>query len=234
MKKLRIVSIVLALVLLLAACGGGTTGDEETAKPAGATDALTSEPTDAPTPTDVPTPSPVPTADPSIAEGTNVALTADVDTTTSTGQTHVQWGWSYEFLNDGVIEATAESTGWSSMVSENHEEPETEQWIEFELFTYTYINKVILYPSRNGTFFPVDFKIQVSTNGSKFTDVAEVTGCELSVTKTGEPVTLEFDTVMAKYVRVYISKYCETPDETDGYLCQMAEIEILAAAAPEV
>lgn len=115
MKKaiLCILLVLTATALLLSACGSKETSPAATQQPAsteqpasetapaeeetpGATDvpAVTEEP-ETPASTEEPTPSPVPTADPSIAKGTNVALTAEiVDVSSTTGETHVQWGWS--------------------------------------------------------------------------------------------------------------------------------------------
>ncbi|MBO4326617.1 MAG: discoidin domain-containing protein [Clostridia bacterium] len=197
-----------------------------------ATDApvATEAPTQEPTPTEEPTPEPEPTAA-NIEKGTNVALDAEVDVSSTTGETHVQWGWSYEYINDGKIidTGTPPSLGWTTAVGIN-DDPDNEEWAEFRLAKITNIDTVKVYPTVGGSFFPTSFEIQVSMNGRDYTTVAKVENNTRAADLSEEPFVFEFDTVMAKYVRFLATKLFDVPSSLgDGILCQVAEIEIFAA-----
>ncbi len=243
MKKLIVWAVLAAMIFSLAACATPVNETTPTQKPA-ATDVPeekneteaptpTEAPTDTPAPTDPPTPSPVPTADPSIEKGTNVALDAEIeDVSSTTGDTHVQWGWSYEYVNDGIIyDATLvpPSLGWTTNVGVNPDDPDQEEWIIFELEKYTLIDKVRVCPTIGGSCFPVDFHIEVSLNGKDYTTVASAEGCKNAKTGNVKPVELTFDAVTAKYVKFVATKLYDVPSGNDGILMQIGEIEIYAA-----
>ena len=248
MKNRLIILLVIALTaaLLFSACARTGTvkpgPDETESVTAGSESAEPTEPAGIPTdaeepteevtaePTEEPTPTPVPTADPDIASGTNVALTADVEVSSTTGESHVQWGWSYEYVNDGIImDKDALSYGWVSEVLVKYDSPETDDWALFELDKYTSINSVKVWPIFSGTNFPVDYHVEVSLDGREFTTVASVTGDTHATTGSEEPVLLEFDAVTAKYVKFAITKMHDVQSGNDGYIFQIAEIEIFAA-----
>ncbi|MBQ7444786.1 MAG: discoidin domain-containing protein [Clostridia bacterium] len=247
-KYLYIVfAAVLAMVLLLAACTPGQTADPTKAPEADvttdapaeeATPEVTEapeEPTEEPTeaaPTEEPTATPEPEADKSIEKGTNVALTAEIeDVSSTTGATHVQWGWSYEFINDGIIYQVGEepSLGWTTNVGVNPDDPDQEEWIIFCLDKYTSIDKVRVCPTISGVCFPVDFHIEVSLDGENYATVASVEGCNNAKTSDETPVELTFDAVTAKYVKFVATKLHDVPSGNDGILMQIGEIEIIAA-----
>ncbi|MBP1588205.1 MAG: discoidin domain-containing protein [Clostridia bacterium] len=188
------------------------------------------EPTESADPVEEPTAEPAPTGNPDIASGTNVALTAEVDVSSTTGESHVQWGWSYEFVNDGLItDRDALSYGWTSEVLVKYDSPETDDWALFELKDYTTINSVKIWPIFSGTNFPVDYRIEVSTDDKTYTTVASVEGDTHAKTGSEEPVLLEFDPVTAKYVKFVVTKMHDVQSGNDGYIFQIAEIEIFAA-----
>ena len=105
-KKLFHAAVALTLALLtlfaLSACSkqeepaSSAKPEDPSAAPA-VTDvpAVTEEPATEVPPTEAPTEKPT-KAPP--ASGTNVALSADVEVSSTTGDTHVQWGWSYEYM----------------------------------------------------------------------------------------------------------------------------------------
>ena len=250
MKKtiLCILLVLTAAALLLSACTKGVDPVSPTKDPASstanassgdATAAPTEEPaptdepspTDEPTPTEEPTPSPAPTADPSIEKGTNVALSAEIDDVSSTtGETHVQWGWSYEFINDGIRwdANPPASLGWTTNVGVNLDDPLQEEWIVFELENYTLIDTVNVCPTISAACFPIDFHIEVSLDGKNYVTVASVEGCDRVRTGSDEPVVMTFEPVTAKYVQFVATKLYEVPSGNDGILMQIGEIEIIA------
>ena len=250
----RILLIVTALMLALSACAPKTKPDENkpgdaTAVPA-ATDAATEKPvvtdepaTDAPVITDVPvtdapteepepTETPEPTEAPTAAQiesGTNVALGAEVDVSTTTGESHLSIGFMPEAINDGYYyDPTVPSAGWTTNVGENYDDPEQEEWAELKLAQVTSINKIIVYPVVNGGRFPIAFKLLVSMDGKNYTTVAQVIDNSRFEDKDDTPFEFEFEAVTCRYVKFLATELCD-PSPADGYLCQVAEIEIYAA-----
>ncbi len=253
----RILILAAVLMIALSACTAKVEQDENkpegaTAVPA-ATDAATERPaptelpatqepvitdlpaTEAPTevpateaPTEVPAPTEEPTAAP-VESGTNVAIGAEVDVSTTTGESHLSIGFMPEAINDGYYyDPTVPSVGWTTNVGENYEDPEQEEWAELKLAQVTSINKIIVYPVVNGGRFPVAFKLQVSLDGKNYTNVAEVKDNSRFEDKDDTPFSFEFEAVTCRYVKFLATELCD-PSPADGYLCQVAEIEIYAA-----
>ncbi len=178
------------------------------------------DPTDGTTPTD---------GSSAIASGTNVALDAEVDVSTTTGESHASIGFGPEHLNDGYYyEPTVPSVGWTTNIGENYDDPYQEEWALLTLAQDTSINKIMVYPVVNGGRFPVAFQLQVSTDGKNFTTVAEVKDNSRFDDKDDSPFEFEFEAVNCRYVRFLATELCD-PSPSDGYLCQVAEIEIYAA-----
>ena len=183
-KVIVIAAVIIAAIMLFASCKpAGNTQPADNTQPAGndatadnsaqaPTLAPTQEPviTDVPAteaPTEEPTPSPEPTAAP-IAKGTNVAYNADVEVSSTTGIGHIQWGWSYEYINDGlIVDPDFPSYGWTSAVGVNFEE-DHEEWVEFTLAKVTKIDTVKVYPTLGGSYCPVTFEIQISMDGKDY------------------------------------------------------------------
>ena len=248
MKRIRFAGIICAAVmtalfcLIFAGCTVNTpatpNASEEAAssEPGRATDDPSQDPTAVPAetatpaPTEEPTPSPVPTADARIPAGTNVALTAEREVSSTTGITHVQWGWSEEYVNDGYNEYNAEENrvGWTSAVGQNYETDEWEEYVIFKLETFTAVNKVVIYPVPRAGCFPVDYQIDVSMNGKQWTTVGKVVGDERNANADGSPSVIEFETVTARYVR-FLATRLGAPTVADGYMCQICEIEVYSA-----
>lgn len=165
------------------------------------------------------------------AESKNVALSATVKTSSTTGEGDKLWGWSADFINDGIIvDFDKPSRGWSTPNGANPDDPYREEWVLFTLEKQTAINSVKVYPTANGAYFPVDFEIQVSSDGSSFRAVAKITGNDNAARRVQIPVLLEFDTVTVKYVKFVATHLCDDPAPLGGgFLCQVAEIEIFAS-----
>ena len=192
-----------------------------------ATEVPTEEPTDTPAPTEPPTEAPTPEP---VKSGTNVALDAAVDVSSTTGDVHVQWGWSYEYINDGYYYAPEiPSAGWTTAVQVNFDDPEQEEWVLLTLAQDTSVNKIAVYPVVNGSHFPESFKVMVSADGQNFTTVGEVNDNTRAADKDTTPFVFEFDAVTCRYVQFLATKLYSVPSSADGYLCQVAEIEVFAA-----
>ncbi|MBO4327416.1 MAG: discoidin domain-containing protein [Clostridia bacterium] len=240
-KITRLLLLVTALMLVFSACASQGKQGEATAEPAvtdtatekavvtdvPATDAPTEEPaTEAPTEVAEPTEAPSPAQ---IESGTNVALGAEVDVSTTTGESHLSIGFSPEAINDGYYyDPEVPSAGWTTNVGENYDDPDQEEWAILKLAQDTSINKIIVYPVINGGRFPISFKLMVSMDGKNYTTVAEVTENTRFEDKDDTPFEFEFDAVTCRYVQFLATQLCD-PSPADGYLCQVAEIEIYAA-----
>ena len=72
--------------------------------------------------------------------------------------------------------------------------------------------------------FPIDFRIDISTDGTTFTTVAEYKG---GITDT-EPLTITFTPTKGRYVRVYCTKLQQHPGALNAYMVQFSEIEVFA------
>ncbi len=238
MKKnlIKLITVLAVLALLLSACAqkpddpkpADTAQPAATDVPADATEAPEATPTEEPTDTPDPTDTPAPTAA-AIEPGTNVALTAELEVSSSTGPGHVQWGWSYEYINDGVkFDTSIPNLGWTTAVGlyPEPEDAEVEEWVLFELETYTNVNKMVVFPTIDGSCFPVDFHVEVSLNGKDFTTVASVEGNESAVKRSSKAITMEFDPCLVKYVKFVITRMYDVPSGADGLLCQLCEIEV--------
>lgn len=154
-----------------------------------------------------PTPTPVPT-------GTNVALGKTVTASSNI----IANGWNKDNAVDGAITSTGSSMGWTSdsNLGVNHTE-----WIQINLGEVYTLNQIKLYPRTDipGRFFPVDFQLQVSTNGTDFTTVVDKTNYP-------NPAALvqsfPFSSVSAQFVKVNATNLMFAEN---SYRAQFAEIE---------
>ena len=235
-RKAIILTLIFALLTALVLTACKAPDEKPVATDIPATEVPTEVPTEKPTPAPTEVPTEKPTKAPP-ASGTNVALRADVEVSSTTGQTHVQWGWDYEYINDGrYYDADPDdpSVGWTTAVGVNTDDPEQEEWIQFTLEQDTSINKIIVYPvgypnATGGNFCPECFKIEVSADGKEYTVIAEVVDNTRAADKDTTPFTFEFDAITCRYVRFVATRLYRVPSPADGYLCQLAEIEIFAA-----
>ncbi len=166
----------------------------------------------------IPTPKPGTTEDEVVhyEPGDNLLLNKKyyVSSTTPDG-TYKQWGWAAEYLNDGIAQT---GNGWTSNVGVNHDEATSHEWCAFDMGDLFAVNKVRIYAGSRFAF-PVDYRVQVSLDGTTWTDVA---------VRTGDPGTegwreIEFDAQTARFVRVYGDKLVLSG--VDGYLMQIGEVE---------
>ena len=166
----------------------------------------------------IPTPKPGTTEDEVVhyEPGDNLLLNKKyyVSSTTPDG-TYKQWGWAAEYLNDGIAQT---GNGWTSNVGVNHDEATSHEWCAFDMGDLFAVNKVRIYAGSHFAF-PIDYRVQVSLDGTTWTDVA---------VRTGDPGTegwreIEFDAQTARFVRVYGDKLVLS--SVDGYLMQIGEVE---------
>lgn len=116
----------------------------------------------------------------------NANLALDATASSSANETT---GFSQDKANDGDL-----STRWSSGVLSQT----APQWLSLDLGQAKTFNCVRLFWERSGG---KAYQIQISDNGSDWTDVATVTDGQPSETRT-----LNFDPVTARYVRVYVTE----------------------------
>lgn len=154
-----------------------------------------------------------------IALGKTVSVSSDV----------ANASWSKEKLTDGDLTHTGtsgENCGWSSNTNlqSNHTE-----WVIVDLGAMYKFNRVSLMPTGcKNTMqlcegFPRDFTIDISEDGLTWTTVYEATDY---TTPKAVMQTFTFDTVFARYVRVYATALKPRTIDKGYYRMQLAEIEV--------
>jgi hypothetical protein len=112
----------------------------------------------------------------------------------------------------------------------NHEE-----WVSIDLGAMYEINRVNIGPRSDGDyiglFYPIDYKIQVSDDGQDWKDVAAYEG--VAQPTTIDPIAHDFDTVEARYVRLFATNLREHGITDSNYRLQVSEIEVYGPEAPE-
>ena len=144
--------------------------------------------------------------------------------TTSASSSHEGSGWSVKNINDGVLNSTSASQGWSSgdaNTASNHTE-----WVQVNLGASQAFHEVDLYPRDDGANagygFPIDFTIAVSNDGSNWTTVVTKTGYALP---TGVQ-SFTFASQNVQYVQVTGTNLRPNPNDSNGYRMQFAEIAL--------
>lgn len=147
-------------------------------------------------------------------EGQNIAKgkVTYASSTTPDG-TYKQWGWSLEYINDGIAGA---GNGWTSNVKLNAT-PSATEYVIIDFGDLFAVERVKVTPLG---YFPEDYRIQLSVDGKTWTDISNVKG--------SESMTAAFEikpekTVNARYLRFMGTKL--RGGGADGYLLQLSEIE---------
>ncbi len=131
-------------------------------------------------------------------------------------------GWGRARLVDGTTGSTATSRGWSSTnsLTTNHAE-----WVQADLGATNFLDRIDLFPRGDagsvGAYFPVDFSIALSNDGTTWTDVVTRTGYPLP---TAAAQTFRFGAQTARYIRVTGTNLRPNPDESNWYRMQLAEL----------
>lgn len=131
------------------------------------------------------------------------------------------FGWFLTKANDGQTSSVSGAMGWSSnnSLTTNHTE-----WVQLDYGSNRTISQVKLYPRNDGTNlgygFPVNFTIQLSTNGTTWTTVDTQTGAA----KPSGVQTYSFTASSARYVKVTGTSLRTNPNDVNAYRMQFAEI----------
>lgn len=147
--------------------------------------------------------------------------------------------WGIAHLTDGQPYSVDKSYGWSSDgdLTSNHAE-----WVSVDLGSKQKVGAVTLWPrdydakpSDLADDFPIDFTIEVSTDGRTWTAVAD----EKNYPKptNGAAQTFTFDQQAARYVRVNATNLrsdSDTNDSTSYFRAELAELEVFSTAPPAV
>lgn len=169
----------------------------------------------------VPAPPATPYKPAAYTPGSNLALKKPVTVSSSVEVT--AWGWSASYINDGQKGSTGKTNGWSSATGV-HKSADSTEWAIINLGDNYMLNKVVLYPrsddKNSSGGFPVDYHIDVSTDGENWTTVATQTS---DANGNSNPRTLTFDPAKAMFVRVTGTKLRISGG--DGYLMQIGELE---------
>lgn len=232
MSKKFLCLLIVMTVIILSVCVG-CAGNGKITHPGVTTMSTTAKPTTKPTSIST---SAEPTAKldsiPTTKPGVNVALNKYFEVSSETGEGHVQWGWSSKFINDGIKKSLVnENLGWTTNVGVVMTENDwADEWVLIDIGEVLSIDKVIVYPiDVTASFFPIDYHVEVSSDKTNYTTVASVTGDTSTADKNFTPKVISFNAVNAQYVKVVITKPYSVPAGADGYLVQMAEIEIYSA-----
>ncbi|MEV6104244.1 discoidin domain-containing protein [Streptomyces sp. NPDC051940] len=129
-------------------------------------------------------------------------------------------GWSTAGATDGQRTGLGWSSSTAAMGSDHTE------WLQVDLGASRRLDRIDLYPRSDGTNagqgFPVDFRIEVSADGSSWTTVANRTGYPRP---SATAQTFPFAPVNARHVRV-TGTHLST-DQFGHYHMQLAELEAL-------
>lgn len=138
------------------------------------------------------------------------------------------YGWNRDYINDGDIGGL----GWTSDGSNQDE------WIIFDMGTTESVDTVVLHPrggdAEAGKFFPVSFRIDVSEDGTAWT---EVFSHNFAVTdeetwRVNDAFTCDLpDGTSTRYLRLYVTEktnHDPTDDPDSGYHVQFSEVEAFA------
>ncbi|HPZ51604.1 MAG TPA: discoidin domain-containing protein [Clostridia bacterium] len=170
----------------------------------------------------IPMPDPTDYVDEEVAPGENIAKGKPV-VDYSSNYEHPEWNNSIHFVTDGNYK-----TNWASDVLLTNTQDSIE-YLTIDLQRIYDIEKIILHPMYDANTdgyttiaFPIDFRIDISTDGTTFTTVAEYKG---GITDT-EPLTITFTPTKGRYVRVYCTKLQQHPGALNAYMVQFSEIEV--------
>ena len=158
-------------------------------------------------------------------------LAAGKTVTASSSLEDSYWGWGIANATDGnrknMGESDVDYIGYSSKDTPDVDHVE---WIYVDLGEEKAVNSAVFYPASNltggawlGYGFPVDFAIQVSSDGQSWTDVYTAEDYPLPVYGA---LDFSFDQVEARYVRLYASSLRTKGSENNAYRLQLSEFEV--------
>jgi hypothetical protein len=133
--------------------------------------------------------------------------------------------WSTAALVSSTTASSSAVIGWSSDsdLNQNHDES-----VQIDLRSVKTVSEVTLFPRTDGIDtgygFPVNFTIQISSDGRTWKTVITRSNCALPVK--GTPQVFTFKSVKTRYVRVNATKLRSNPNELNHYRLQFASIEV--------
>lgn len=143
--------------------------------------------------------------------------------------------WKAKWI--GVPDArTPAVTGLNGYHSQLVDSPDTAKWVSIDLGQLAKVESVVLCPARPhdwkvdapGSLFPVRYAIESSTDGEKWTAIADRTTKDQANPGT-EVVSLAVTPTEARYVRLRAVKLAaRTPPDKDQYGLALAEMEVLS------
>ncbi|MFD2334317.1 fibronectin type III domain-containing protein [Cohnella sp. GCM10020058] len=144
--------------------------------------------------------------------------------TVTASSTYNTTNWGVGKAVDGERNSIAGKFGWTSNDSLTADHTE---WIMVDLGAAATIGQVGLYPRNDtgtvGYGFPVDFTIQVSTDGTTWSTVVSRTAYALP----GNAVqSFSFASAQARYVKVTGTSLRKNPSDSNYYRMQLAELEV--------
>ena len=131
-------------------------------------------------------------------------------------------------LTDGINSLNSEEDiRWSSSSNYDTATPEEQdrEWVMIDLGEVKNICQVVVYPRVYGGYFPEAYKILVSTDGEKWTNVVTVEHDELAAGGSKLGRWNCFDSVDAQYVKIIATKMTDDTGSY-GYIFQLSEIEV--------
>lgn len=167
------------------------------------------------------------------AKSVNLAL--DKSATASSSNETDYWGWGLSLITDGDTQNINRDNDYAGYCSNDNSSVDHTEWVNVDLGAKQELNQVVLYAAcanvageMIGYGFPSDFEIQVSDDAQNWTAVYSAT--DYAVPGYG-PQTFDFDTVSARYVRLYATSL--NPKVTDGnsYRLQISEFEVYKLSA---
>ncbi|MCH5351655.1 MAG: discoidin domain-containing protein [Clostridiales bacterium] len=131
-------------------------------------------------------------------------------------------GFGIGNITDGV------KSGYNAWGSDAHSSASNFVWVEIDLEGVNAVNEVVLYPrAADGVYFPIDYFIEVSSDGENYTKVFEMTGDKLSPQNDNRPRYCFFNGINTRYIRVTATTL--TNGGGGQYYCDYGEIEVYYA-----
>ncbi len=133
---------------------------------------------------------------------------------TNGGSSSALSGWGDANARDNNAATSWSSNGYSDS---NHTE-----WVSIDLGAPQQVKQVRVLPRSGGVCFPIDFKLEYSTNGTTWTLIPGQTYSSYGNPGSKEQMFAFANPVMAQYVRIVGTKL--SPDSFSNYYMQIAEL----------
>jgi hypothetical protein len=130
-----------------------------------------------------------------------------------------------KYMSMKSFEWSSGNFGWSSdRLPINHEE-----WVGVDLGAEYMVDTIRIYPrddgDNKGYGFPINFSVQVSTDGTNWTTVASCT----NVPKPSGVQSLSFTSTNSRFIRLLADTLRSNPNDDNLYSMQLVEIEVFGS-----